>query len=225
MINKDKAFEIAKNIRDYMLNENLKDIRLKKFLPFSYHHKERILFNRTPSPDGARGMFLLLRKNRFSIDKNKLNDLEKQVLDVLTFDTKLSKIREETSSSRLQDKFEEYTEKILRKKFGDKVSKVDQRHMNEYDFKIDNIAVCVTIEVKSDKWKYTGNISLELLRNYLGNYDRNIGSIIKTEATFWQVYYYDERRDEVSSEIFLTSQLKEETFKVLFKLAKILEGC
>ena len=216
-MDKYRAFESAKKIRDYMLSKKLKDILLKNFLP-SYHHRERILFNSTPSPDGALGMFLLLRKERFSIDKNKLNDLEKQVLDILTFDTELSKIKEETSPQRLQDKFEEYTEKILRGEFNNKVSKVNQKYMNDYDFKIDNI----TVEVKSDKWKYTGNVSLELLRDYNKDYDRNIGSIIKTKATFWQVYYYDKKKKEVSSEVFLTSQLKEETYKVLSNLEKFL---
>ena len=218
-MDKYRAFESAKKIRDYMLSKKLKDILLKNFLP-SYHHRERILFNSNPSPDGALGMFLLLRKERFSIDKNKLNDLEKQVLDILTFDTELSKIKEETSPQRLQDKFEEYTEKILRGEFNNKVSKVNQKYMNDYDFKIDNI----TVEVKSDKWKYTGNVSLELLRDYNKDYDRNIGSIIKTKATFWQIYYYDERKDEVSSEVFLTSQLKEETYKVLSNLEEIFKG-
>ena len=217
-MDKYRAFEIAKKIRDYMLDKNLKDIRLKNFLSSSYNYRERILFNSTPSPDGACGMFLLLRKERFFIDRNKLKDLERQVLDILTFDTELSKIEEETSSLRLQDRFEEYTEKILREEFGNKVSKVDQIHMNDYDFKIDSI----TVEVKSDKWKYTGNISLELLRDYNKDYDRNMGSIIKTEATFWQVYYYDEWKKEVSSEVFLTSQLKEETYKVLSNLEKFL---
>ena len=210
MIDEYMAFKIAIKIRDYMLSKRLNSLYLKNFLP-SYYNKERILFNSIPSPDGALGMFLLLRKERFFIDKNKLSDLENQVFDILTFDTKLSKITQETSSLRLQDKFEEYTKKILSKKFANKVSNVDQIQMNEYDFKIDNI----TVEVKSDKWKYTGNISLELLRDYNKNYERNIGSIIKTKATFWQIYYYDKRKDEVSSEIFLTSKLKEETYKVL----------
>lgn len=213
-MDKKKAFEIAKGIRDFMLSKNTKRIFLKKYLP-AYDDREMILFNEVPSPDGALGMFLLLKKSRFFIDKSKLNPLEKRVLEVLTFEDSLKKIREETISLRLQDKFEEFTEKILRKEFGSKVSKVNQEHMNEYDFKIENVTLCVTVEVKSDKWKYTGNISLELLRDYKRNYERNIGSILKTEATFWQVYYYDEKNDEVSSEMFLVSQLKKETYNVL----------
>jgi len=71
------AFETARKIRDYMLSKRLKKLDLNKFLS-SCHYKERILFNTTPSPDGARGMFLLLRKNRFLTDKSKLSNLEKQ---------------------------------------------------------------------------------------------------------------------------------------------------
>ena len=75
----------------------------------------------------------------------------------------------------------------------------------------------ITIEVKSDQWKYTGNIALELLRDYNDSYERNIGSIIKTKADFWQEYYYDRKKDEVSSEMFYVKDLKDEVSKILFE--------
>jgi len=216
-MDKKKAFAIAERIRGFVLCKG--PIILKKYLP-DCRNGERILFNKYPSPDGTLGIFLLLKKDRFSIDSSILNPLEKRITEILIFEESLEKIKNETNSSRLQDKFEEFTEKILRKEFGSKVRNVDREHMNEYDFKIENATLSVTVEVKSDKWKSTGNISLELLRDYRKRNDENIGSILKTEATFWQVYYYDEKKDEVSSEMFLVSQLKYETCKVLLKLKR-----
>lgn len=226
-MDKKIAYEIAKKIRNYMLSNKLQRISLKDYLQ-SYNDEEKILFNNTKSPNGACGMFLLLKKARFSIDEKLLNNLERQVLEVLKFNKAYKEIENATKSSkisRLQDRFEEYTEIIL-KNTNNKVSRVDQQHMNEYDFKVKNLTLCVTVEVKSDKWKHTGNISLELLRDYEKDYERNIGSILKTEATFWQVYYYDSKdyyNKEVSSEMFLVSQLKEKTYEVLEQLGQKLK--
>ena len=223
-MHKEEALKIVRKIRDYMLSKKLKQIYLKEYMTgCDSLDKERILFNRTPSPDGTLGMFLLLRRSRFSIDKTKLNSLEKRVLKALIFDCDLEKVRNETRSSRLQDKFEEFTQAILKKEFGRNVLRVDRKHMSEYDFKIEYKSSCVTVEVKSDRWKHTGNISLELLRDYRRDYKQNIGSILKTEATFWQVYYYDKRSGDVSSELFLVSQLKCETYKVLDDLNRKLK--
>jgi hypothetical protein len=222
-VDKNLAFKIAMKTREYMLNKKIEKIDLKDYIQ-GYMDRERILFNRTHSPNGALGMFLLLNKSRFSINESNLNALEKDVLEVLTFNKNLKDIESVTKPLRIQDKFEEYTEIILTKKFGkDKISRVNQEDMNKYDFIIKDKNLCVTIEVKSDKWKYTGNISLELLRDYRMDYERNIGSILKTEATFWQVYYYDSETGEVSSEMFLVSQLKSETYKVLSELKRVLD--
>jgi hypothetical protein len=181
------------------------------------------MFNRYRSPDGALGFFVLCKKNKFLIKKsiNLSTDLfnkklessnTKKLISLLEFDCKLSDIKNiNTSSNRIQDKFEDYTEKILKK--DSETLHSNKEEMNDYDFKWNNI----TIEVKSDQWKYTGNIALELLRDYNDSYERNIGSIIKTKADFWQEYYYDRKKDEVSSEMFYVKDLKDEVSKILFE--------
>ncbi|MGC8651546.1 MAG: hypothetical protein ACP5RX_02965, partial [Minisyncoccia bacterium] len=137
--------------KEYMLNKKI-EIDLKDYIQ-GYRDGERILFNRTHSPNGALGMFLLLNKSRFSINESNINALEKDVLEVLTFNKNLKDIESVTKPLRIQDKFEEYTEIILTKKFGnDKISRVNQEDMNKYDFIIKDKNLCVTIEVKSDKW-------------------------------------------------------------------------
>ena len=90
--------------------------------------------------------------------------------------------------------------------------------MDEYDFEV----YSVRIEVKSDKWMYTGNVSLELLRDYRRYHLENVGSVIKTKSTFWQIYYYDSDRDLVLSEIYITSQLQNKTAEFLVSLSKSL---
>lgn len=203
MIDKKKLFEISLKVRDYLIKEGYNDYIFKK---------GRILFNKVPSPDGAKGMFLLLEKSEFNL--NGLNEIQKQISDILTFQTTLSEIKSKTKDNRLQDQFEEYTEKILNQVFPGQVKRADVLRMNEYDFEIKS----VKIEVKSDKWKYTGNVSLELLREYADSHPENVGSIIKTKCTFWQIYYYHLQDGTVSSEIYLTSQLQDKTSEFLVSL-------
>ena len=213
-MNNNETSKLVYKLRDHMIKNSIYDLRYKD---------TRFMFNRYRSPDGALGFFVLCKKNKFLIKKsiNLSTDLfnkklessnTKKLISLLEFDCKLSDIENiNTSSNRIQDKFEDYTEKILKK--DSETLHSNKEEMNDYDFKWNNI----TIEVKSDQWKYTGNIALELLRDYNDSYERNIGSIIKTKADFWQEYYYDRKKDEVSSEMFYVKDLKDEVSKILFE--------
>lgn len=204
----EESFEITKKIRDWMLKNNKDEFT---------HNNGRIIFNKYHSPDGALGMFLLLKKSIFKLGA--MSDLEREVVDLLTFSTSLENITNNTASVRLQDKFEDYTEILLRNKYNENVKKTDHLHINEYDFEI----LSIKIETKSDKWKNTGNISLELLRNYLQSHPENIGSILKTRCTFWQIYYYDLSTGDVVSSMYQTAQLQKETSNYLLELSKYLK--
>lgn len=202
MFNKDYLFEISNQIREYMHNEKKTDI---------IYNEGKIIFNKTPSPDGAYGMFLLLKKNNF--DLTNLTPNQKEISDLLTFSCTFKEEFFTDKSIRIQDKFENFSGSKLKKKFSP-VEKVDAVHMNEYDWKVGDIK----IEVKSDCWMHTGNISLELLRDHNKYNPENIGSILKTDSTFWQVFYYDKDILKGSSEIYLESQLKNKTAEYLESL-------
>lgn len=207
MIDEKLLFKTSSDVRKYMIKNGKEDFRFDN---------GRILFNKTPSPDGAMGMFLLLKKSEFSIGD--LSKREKEIMMILTFRSTLSEIKSKTGEGRIQDRFEEYTEQILNKKFPGEVKRTDRLHMDEYDFEV----YPVRIEVKSDKWMYTGNVSLELLRDYRRYHLENVGSVIKTKSTFWQIYYYDSDGDLVLSEIYITSQLQNKTAEFLVSLSKSL---
>lgn len=211
-MNNNKISKLIYKLRDHLIKENIYDLRYKN---------ARFMFNRYRSPDGALGFFVLCKKDKFLIKKShnlakdlynkKLESINiKRLITLLEFDCKLSDIENiNTLSNRIQDKFEDCTEKILKKH--SETFHSDREEMNDYDFKWNNIL----IEVKSDQWKYTGNIALELLRDYNENYERNIGSIIKTKADFWQEYYYDRKNNEVSSELFYVKDLRNEVSRLL----------
>lgn len=168
----------------------------------------KFIFNSVRSPDGALGFFMLLPKNPLKTYNSS------KILNLLNFKCPLSKIINSSDRARLQDKFEDYTEELL-KKIGD-LRKSSGENISDYDFEINK----TTIEVKSDKWMFTGNISLELLRDYKFDYDRNAGSIIKTKADYWQVYFYNSSSDQVESILFETSILKNHVDKILKKIDK-----
>jgi len=206
MFNKEYLFEISNQIREYILENSIPYIKIDPRESTTY--PEKIFFNSTESPIfHTKGMLLLLHKKRFNL--NDITGLEKDIAHLLTFECNLKK--EFFDIKKIQEKFQDYTGTQLRAKYANRVVEVDIKHMNEYDWKVDNIQ----IEVKTDCWMNTGNISLELLRDYNDKRPTNIGSVLKTKSVFWQDYFYDKRTLKCSSEVYLAKQLQDETDKAL----------
>ncbi len=210
-------------IRDYLVENELTSLNYGRNNCCFY----AVRLNTTPSPDGAMGMFLLLRRNL--VIHQPVNLLEND----LVYKGKCKEIEDTVDKNkekffdlfpqdrrRLQEKFEFYTYNRLINK-GYKVKHV-QENINDYDLVIDdNLA----IEIKSDRWITTGNISLELLRNYkIDDCDtnlENIGSILKSRAHLWQEYFYVRDRNDYSrcfkyvTEIYKLDILREITANVI----------
>ena len=209
------------DLKDYMRNNNLKRLPLD----VSYINEIRqisIMLNDTTSPDGAKGMFLLLPRNwviyhphpqdilNHLIYNGYLNIIEAMVINNQEeFNNMYPDNRQ-----RIQEQFEFYTYQIL-KNNGISVNCVKECDnvqengcINEFDF----IVNCqYGLEVKSDRYMRTGNLSLELLRDYrveCQNNISNIGSILKTKADFWQEYFYDRREQIFATELYSTEILQ-----------------
>lgn len=208
-------------IKDYMDNNNLNPLKLHS----SECNYVSIRFNTSASPDGAKGMFLLVRKN-LVIHKPK-TDLEKLLVFngncneiEIKINQNIAQFNEMYSSGRrrLQEKFEFYTYKRLEEKGYDLKL---PRDINEYDFLINNN---IAVEIKTDQWISTGNVSLELLRNHdisnCKNTIENIGSILKSTADYWQEYFYNKTENKIGcsefkSELYKLERLQEETLRVI----------
>lgn len=186
----------------------------KKIFKLNFGKDYSIVINKTYSPDGVKGMFLLVNKNLIN-NKKEIIINKKNIYKILTFETTLDNIKD-LSNNKLQENFEDFTFNLLSKEFPQLIEKTKKETMNEYDFKINNFK----IEVKSDKWKYTGNISLELIRDYNANHKANIGSILKTNSDIWQIYYYDLSDNCVKSEIYETRLLANEVENIFNKIFK-----
>lgn len=165
---------------------------------------ERIVINTSPSPDGAMGAFLLLKKHRFLSYKYcgslKGLSLMKKILAKDKQDG--PGLHEHHVYTRIQDYFETRFKEVATS-IGLKVVGVCSEHMNEYDFIVysgeSEFEESVLVEVKSDAYMNTGNISLELVRDMnKGKQLTNIGSIFKTRADYWYVYYYDRKNPYLS---------------------------
>ena len=198
-------------IKDYMVENQMTDLRL-----FANNcNYVSIRLNKYSSPDGAMGMFLLLRRDNLAL--NPSNDLE----NLLTFSGICSEIEKIVRNNRnefinmygnrtrLQEKFEFFTYKKLQEKgFGP----IQPEDINDYDFLTNQE---LAIEVKSDRWINTGNVSLELLRDYridnCQEYIENIGSVLKSKADYWQEYFYQKTDDGCSrfeSEVYKLEDLQ-----------------
>jgi len=187
------------------------DIRSRPLDPSeSGRFPERILFNNDFSPIyRTKGMFLVLHKERFNLDG--ITSFEKEVADILNFKYKLKEEFFDIRVKPIQHKFQNYTGSKLFSKYGNRLKKVQYENMSDYDWKVDNLR----IEVKSDRNLCTGNIALELIRDYKDNNETNIGSVLKTKSTFWQEYFFDKKSLIGSSEVYLAKQLQDETDKAL----------
>ena len=208
-------------IKNYMRENNLTVLELR----VNYLNENRTIYirlNTFPSPDGALGMFLLLPRNWVSY-----RPIPNDILNYLIFKGNLEEIENifhdnenifnlmYSQRDRLQEKFEFYT--YVRLKNNNIpincVKNCETPQYNECINEFDFIFNChYGIEIKSDKWIQTGNLSLELLRNY--NVENciqnttNIGSILKTKADFWQEYFYNEYTGDFLTEIYSVQTLQ-----------------
>ncbi len=188
---------------------------------------ERIIINQTESPDGAEGAFLLLKKERFNWGKY-CGDEVKSLLTHLH--QKEKKFFNVPNNERIQDFFENFAYDRLIKILGEEnVKRVCREHMNKYDFIVFLKNRNILLEIKSDKWPNTGNVALEIIREcrkYKNNIEEmetnkfNVGSIIKTRADYWIVYYYDYKNYNYFSHIYWIPEVKKIFFDILINSYK-----
>lgn len=182
-----------------------------------------IRLNTFPSPDGAKGMFLLVRRNLVRrIPQTNLEKLLKFRGNCDEIERKINANKKQFNQMypkdrrRLQEKFEFYTYKLLEES---EYRPQSPSNINEYDFLITND---IAIEVKSDQWINTGNVSLELLRNYsvsnCNNNISNIGSVLKSTADYWQEYFYEKNGNgcnRFETEVYELRRLQTLTLKII----------
>lgn len=202
----------------------------------------RVLRNWKKSSHGAQGLFLLLAKKEIPFFESP-SPFWERVISCLKVEEKNPDILKLTDSEqgKLQEAFEEKTYNLLIKEGFHVIrtcsttclreSQECLKHANAYDFLIIGLdeegarGEAVLVEVKSDRNMGTGNIALELLRDFRpGSYgvddERNRGSLIKTGATFWQVYYYDRSTRHIKAEVFSVLGLKERARSALLKIVE-----
>ncbi len=192
----------------------------------------RILLNQTPSPDGARGVFLLLpqdwvweepTQNPTNLEERlrRLLYLKNQDLtEILEIKRTLEELARKGDILRreanIQHAFERHTERWL-----DRLdlfyTRPSREEMSNFDFLIQSGNESLCLEVKSDRHRYTGNISLELIRDYKRDFTSplNAGSLVKTQASLWQVYYYDCEQRQFDAKVFRVPKLLERASHVL----------
>lgn len=228
----DKIYEMCCAIVVKMLKQEITELSLKGYIDDA-QERERIIINQTLSPDGARGAFLLLKRSRFEPVVFESEQIEKELGKLIEENDNFQFSNE--SGLRIQDFFEEETFRKLIQIFGEKnVKKACSSHMNEYDFIIFCDNFNFLLEVKSDRWVNTGNISLEIIRDiekYKGNYTKmcrdkfNIGSIIKTRANYWLIFYYDIKKKIYYTKIYQVFQIKKFVYNLIERLHQKYVAC
>lgn len=184
----------------------------------------RIYRNTTPSPDGVYGMFLLLKRERFRL-RNPVNDADEIILRLsggYEFKSLESVVRENQAEflkmfpegrRRIQEKIEFFIY-IKMRELGLDPLPASREEQDYYDY---ITSYGFTIEVKSDRYRHTGNISLELLRDHripdCVKAFRNIGSILKTKADYWVECLYNTTTIEV--EVYRAKILQEKTLAII----------
>ena len=196
-------------LKEYLVKNNKIELQQK----IKYKNKEgliKIRLNTYNSPDGAKGMFLLAPKGW--LEPPNLKSISKALLykgDLNTIQHYINSNQKEflkiyQNRDRLQEQLEFLTKKILQSKDID-IRYPDSKNynINDYDFLINSK---IALEVKSDKYYNTGNISLELLREYnikdCSKNLNNLGSILKNKADIWQEYFYN-KSDNFTFETFV----------------------
>ncbi|GLV49150.1 hypothetical protein TJA_22520 [Thermus sp. LT1-2-5] len=149
----------------------------------------------------------------------------KDLEGVLSIKRTLEKLAREGNidhrEANIQHAFERYTERWL-KESGLSYTRPSPGEKSDFDFRVQNGRETVCLEVKSDRYWYTGNISLELIRDYRSSFidPLNAGSLVKTQAHLWQVYYYDDQQGKFDAKVFRVSKLLEKASYVLEHLGK-----
>ncbi|MCX8158649.1 MAG: hypothetical protein N3D73_03205, partial [Candidatus Diapherotrites archaeon] len=113
----DNIYEMCCAIVVKMLKQGITELSLADYID-DVQEKERIIINQSPSPDGARGVFLLLKRSRFEPvvfePKQIAKELEKLIEENANFQFS------NESGLRIQDFFEEKTFTKLIQIFGKK---------------------------------------------------------------------------------------------------------
>jgi len=201
-------------LKDFMKNKNFNALYVDFFTS--------IRLNTYESNDGAKGMFLLLKRDYLK----RKNDYLTKLLTYCGDDRDLNEVIEKNEDKFiemykdrckfLQEKLEFFTYKKLSSKYNVKKTPCFNFTINDFDFLLNRN---LSIEVKSDKFWFTGNISLELLREQditnCKDYIANAGSILKTKADIWQEYYYclNNKKLNFFTEVYDVIRLQEQTIK------------
>ncbi len=188
--------------------------------------------NEEKSELNAKGMFLVMPRKWFDFTHQTglLTDFQRRVVSVLT--KKRGNLCEINCSTDLRrEDFEVYTSNVLRGAGFDVVparAGIDEvsgeYEQNWYDFTVvdKSSSKKLTLEVKSDKNYHTGNVAVELLRDFDLDYERNVGSLSKTRADLWVVYFFDKERCLFDAEVYLRKQLQEKAIQCMKKIQEVL---
>jgi len=188
--------------------------------------------NKEKSELNAKGMFLVMPRKWFNLTHQTglLTDFQRRIISFLT--KKRGNLCEINCSTDLRrEDFEVYTSNVLRGAGFDVVparAGIDEvsgeYEQNWYDFTVVDISSSkkLTLEVKSDRNYHTGNVAVELLRDFDLDYERNVGSLSKTRADLWVVYFFDKERCLFDAEVYLRKQLQEKAIQCMKKIQEFL---
>jgi hypothetical protein len=221
-----KIHNLALEIRDL-----LKSKKLRKSPDVTQEDGSRVWVqaNKKKSELNAKGMFLVMPRKWFDLTHQTglLTDFQRRVVSVLT--KKRGNLCEINCPTDLRrEDFEVYTSDVLKEAGFDVVQAragIDEvsgeYEQNWYDFTVadkSSSSEKLTLEVKSDKNYRTGNVAVELLRDFDLNYERNVGSLSKTRADLWVVYFFDENQCLFDAEVYLRKQLQEKAIQCMKKI-------
>jgi hypothetical protein len=225
-----KIHDLALEIRDL-----LKSKKLRKSPVVTQEDGSRVWVqaNKEKSELNAKGMFLVMPRKWFDLTHQTglLTDFQRRVVSVLTKKRgNLCEINRPTDLRR--EDFEVYTSNVLRGAGFDVVPAracIDEvpgeYEQNWYDFTVVDkpSSKKLTLEVKSDRNYHTGNVAVELLRDFDLDYERNVGSLSKTRADLWVVYFFDENRCLFDAEVYLRKQLQEKAIQYVKIIRDLLD--
>ncbi len=217
-----KIHDLALEIRRLLKRKNL---RRSPKVTLKDGSRVWVQVNEEKSELNAKGMFLVMPREWFDLthQTRPLNDFQRRVISVLT--KKRGDLCEINCSTDLRrENFEVYTANVLREAGFDVVparAGIDEisgeYEQNWYDFTVmdKSSSKKLTLEVKSDKNYHTGNVAVELLRDFDLDYERNVGSLSKTRADLWVVYFFDKERRLFDAEVYLRKQLQEKAIQCM----------
>jgi hypothetical protein len=225
-----KIHNLALEIRDLLKSKKL---RRSPVVTLKDGSRVWVQANEEKSELNAKGMFLVMPRKWFDLTHQTglLNDSERQVVSVLT--KRGGDLCDITNPTHLRrEDFEVYTSNVLQSagfnvvpaRAGiDEVS--GEYEQNWYDFTVvdkSSSSEKLTLEVKSDRNYHSGNVAVELLRDFDSDYERNVGSLSKTRADLWVVYFFDKKQCLFDAEVYLCKQLQEKAIQCMKKIQEIL---